>query len=247
MKYVARFQICIFFFKLYLYVAKKDTMIKLKKLLLEQTPAGEQDFSKEFFEELKTAGFTMSTPSGLNVDFNKSNFTLTFNDSELTNAKFPFKTDIRDMGSDSISKEFAEKWTARDSNNKILYMKMTDDDIAFNKTLKGKDRVSNVLDPTGMSSFSHWEFSTLGSSDFRISAIGKTKETTTLYKYLPDIKKLGEIAVKWTTFNNANFKDQVKIMGQDLKQMAKPGIDKAKQAVQNLFNRNKQTPTSTQQ
>lgn len=224
-------------------------MIKLKKLLLEQTAAGEQDFSKELFEELKTAGFTMNS-SGTTTTFNKSNFTLTFENGMLTQAKFPFKTDIRDMGSDSISKEFAEKWIARDSNNKILYMKMTDDDIAFNKTLKGKDRVSNVLDPTGMSSFSHWEYSTLGSGDFRISAIGKTKETTTLYKYLPDIKKLGEIAVKWTTFNNANFKDQVKIMGQDLKQMAQPGIAKATQAVkgvaQNLFNKNKQTTTSEQ-
>ena len=87
-------------------------------------------------------------------------------------------------------------------------------------------------------------------SNLIISAIGKTKETTTLYKYLPDIKKLGEIALQWTTFNNANFKDQVKIMGQDLKQMAQPGIDKAKQAVkgavQNLFNKDKQKTTTTQ-
>jgi hypothetical protein len=120
----------------------------------------------------------------------------------------------------------------------------TADDVEFNKTLKAKDRFSNVSNPTGMASFALWEYKSMGSK-LIISAIGKTKETTTLYKYLPDIKKLGEIAVKWTTFNNANFKDQVKIMGKDLKQMAQPGIDKTKQAVkgavQNLFNKNKQT------
>ena len=221
-------------------------MIKLKKLLLEQTPAGEQDFSKELFEELKTAGFTMNS-SG--TSFNKSNFTLTFENGMLTAAKFPFRADLRDMGSDSISKEFAEEWVARDTNGKVLYMKMTDDDIAFNKTVKGKDRVSNVSDPTQMIDFSHWEYSSIG-SNLRLDATGKTKETTTLYKYLPDLIKLGNIANKWNTFNNANFKDQVKIMGQDLKQMAQPGIAKATQAVkgvaQNLFNKNKQTTTPEQ-
>lgn len=233
------------FIRIIFICSKKDTMIKLKKLLLEQPTAGEQDFSKELFEELKTAGFTMNS-SGTTATFNKSNFTLTFENGMLTEAKFPFRADIRDMGSDSISKEFAAEWLARDTNGKVLYMKMTDDDAAFNKTLKGKEKISNVSNPTQMVSFAYWEYKSMG-SNLTISAIGKTKETTTLYKYLPDIKKLGEIAVKWTTFNNANFKDQVKIMGQDLKQMAKPGIDKAKQAVQNLFNRNKQTPTSTQQ
>jgi hypothetical protein len=221
-------------------------MIKLKKLLLEQIPAGEQDFSKELFEELKNAGFAVDSTG---TSFNKSNFTLTFENGMLSVAKFPFRADIRDMGSDSISKEFAEEWIARDTDNKSLYMKMTDDDIAFNKTLKGKEKVSNVSNPTQMVGFSHWEYKAMG-SDVRLDATGKTKETTTLYKYLPDLIKLGNIATKWNTFNNANFKDQVKIMGQDLKQMAQPGIDKAKQAVkgaaQNLFNKNKQTTTPGQ-
>jgi hypothetical protein len=224
-------------------------MIKLKKLLLEQIPAGEQDFSKELFEELKTAGFGVNDNNPPAAIIYKSGFSLTFENGILTEGKFPFKTDIKDMGSDRIAKEFATEWVARDTYGKMLSYTATADDIAFNKTLKPKDRAMNVVDPVSRSDFGYWEYTSMG-SNLIISAIGKTKETTTLYKYLPDIKKLGEIAVKWTTFNNANFKDQVKIMGQDLKQMAQPGIDKAKQAVkgvaQNLFNKDKQKTTTTQ-
>jgi predicted nucleic acid-binding protein len=101
------------------------------------------------------------------------------------------KTDIKDMGSDSIAKEFSTEWVARDTYGKMLSYTATADDIAFNKTLKPKDRAMNVVDPVSRSDFGYWEYTSMG-SNLIISAIGKTKETTTLYKYLPDIKKLGE-------------------------------------------------------
>ena len=215
--------------------SKKDTMIKLKNLLMEQNNT---DFSKEIFADLTAKGFTMESFKNLNaeydetVEFTKDNMKLLFGKNSnpgftLVEIYFPFKVDITDMGSDSISPNLAKTFIPYDSDNKSLSDKY--------------NAVETIY-------FDHWKAeSILGLHDLNLVTLGASKETTPIYKYLSDLIKLGNIATKWNTFNSASRKDQFKIMAQDVKSMAKPGIDKAKQAVQNLFNRNKQTPTSTQQ
>ena len=198
-------------------------MIKLKDLLIEQTKS---DFSKEFFADLTAKGFTMTTPLDIHVLFSKANMTIQFEKTsadgyKLSEIYFPYKVHITSMGSDNISPDLA----------KIF--------IPYNTENKNVSDKPNVVDTIN---FSYWKAESMfGLHDLYLVTAGESKETTPIYKYFSDLIKLGDIATKFDTFNAAAPKDQLKIAAQDLKSLAKPGIDKAKAAAQNLLNRNKQT------
>jgi hypothetical protein len=48
---------------------------------------------------------------------------------------------------------------------------------------------------------------------------------------------MGITAQKYQNFNNADLKGQVKIVGQELKSLAAPVVDKAKQGIQNMVSK----------
>jgi phage tail tape-measure protein len=48
---------------------------------------------------------------------------------------------------------------------------------------------------------------------------------------------MGVNAQKYQDFNNADFGGQVKLVGQELKSLAAPVVDKAKQGIQNMVSK----------
>jgi len=73
--------------------------------------------------------------------------------------------------------------------------------------------------------------------DLNLTTLGQSKETTNIYKYMRDFYIMGVNAQKYQDFNNADFGGQVKLVGQELKSLAAPVVDKAKQGIQNMVSK----------
>ena len=82
--------------------------------------------------------------------------------------------------------------------------------------------------------FHMWK-SSLG--DLNLTTLGQSKETTNIYNYMKDFYAMGITAQKYQNFNNADLGGQVKIVGQELKSLAAPVVDKAKQGIQNMVSK----------
>ena len=144
-----------------------------------------------------------------------------------------------DLNIERISPDLLTTFTGVDQSGGYVgsvYTKPTEEDKEFLNTLSRKDRwdMSNNGPTEKRQGFHMWK-SNLG--DLNLTTLGQSKETTNIYKYMRDFYIMGVNAQKYQDFNNADFGGQVKLAGQELKSLAAPVVDKAKQGIQNMVSK----------
>ena len=176
------------------YSLMESTMGDVRPLISEQVN------KDTFIEELKNQGFTLSTSAGYYVAgqnikgdayiLTKNGLELVFMGDALVAIKITDRYDPSSMGSDNLQ-------------NKDLAN-------AFKAYTNG-DKPFNIPNAHEVGDFGYWY------APLNISTIGQTKESAPFYKYYSDILKLSDASAKYANFNNANVKDQLKMVGGELK------------------------------
>jgi len=228
------------------YNLMESTMGDARPLISEQEV---KDFSTEIFEDLKKNGFTINNSNAKIVEATKGLLSLSFQvqvDAQqqkyykLTIIEYKLAVDLNvDLKSEKISPDLLSTFTGVDQSGGYVgsvYTKPTEEDKEFLNTLSRKDRwdMSNNGPTEKRQGFHMWK-SNLG--DLNLTTLGQSKETTNIYKYMRDFYIMGVNAQKYQDFNNADFGGQVKLVGQELKSLAAPVVDKAKQGIQNMVSK----------
>ena len=221
------------------YNLMESTMGDVRPLISEQEV---KDFSTEIFEELKKNGFTIGDLNANFVKATKGLFSLLFQvQVDAQQQKYYKLTQIDhklaiDLNVERLSPDLLTTFTGVDQRGGYVgpvYSKPTEEDKEFLNTLSRKDRWDMTSDgPTEKKQGFHMWRSNLG--DLNLTTLGQSKETTNIYKYMKDFYTMGVGGQKYQDFNNANFGGQVKMVGQELKSLAAPLVDKAKQGIQNF-------------
>ena len=144
-----------------------------------------------------------------------------------------------DLNVEKITPDLLTTFTGVDQSGGYVgpvYTKPTEEDKEFLNTLSRKDKWEMTTSgPTEKKpEFYMWR-SSLG--DLNLTTLGQSKETTNIYNYMKDFYAMGVTAQKYQNFNNADLGGQVKIVGQELKSLAAPVVDKAKQGIQNMVSK----------
>lgn len=166
----------------------------------------DQDFLNVYLEDFKKQGWTLKTTTKSQTTINtltKNDMQIIFTNSALTGIKVSTKIFPSDMGRDNLqNKDLANAFVAYDHSEKEMEMPR----------------------PQEVGNFNYWYAS------LNYSTVGKTTESTPFYKYYADIIKLSQISDKFTTFRNANPKDQLKAVSGQLKGAFKQAVANVKQA-----------------
>jgi len=220
----------------------ESTMGDVRPLISEQEV---KDFSNEIFEDLKKNGFTINNSNAKLVEAKKGTLSLSFQlqvDSQQQKYYKLILIDYQsavDLNVEKITPDLLTTFTGVDQSGKYvgpIYTKPTEEDKEFLNTLSRKDKWEMTTSgPTEKKpGFYMWR-SSLG--DLNLTTLGQSKETTNIYNYMKDFYAMGITAQKYQNFNNADLKGQVKIVGQELKSLAAPVVDKAKQGIQNMVSK----------
>jgi hypothetical protein len=224
------------------YNLMESTMGDARPLISEQEV---KDFSTEIFEDLKKNGFTINNSNANFVEATKGLLSLLFQSQVDTQQQKYYKLTVIkhklaiDLNIERISPDLLSTFTGVDQSGGYVgsvYSKPTEEDKEFLNTLSRKDRwdMSNSGPTEKRQGFHMWK-SNLG--DLNLTTLGQSKETTNIYKYMKDFYAMGVSAQKYQDFSNANFVGTVKLAGQELKSLAAPVVDKAKQGIQNMVSK----------
>jgi len=224
------------------YNLMESTMGDARPLISEQEV---KDFSTEIFEDLKKNGFTINNSNANFVEATKGLLSLLFQSQVDTQQQKYYKLTVIkhklaiDLNIERISPDLLSTFTGVDQSGGYVgsvYTKPTEEDKEFLNTLSRKDRweISNNGPTEKKPGFHMWK-SNLG--DLNLTTLGQSKETTNIYKYMKDFYAMGVSAQKYQDFSNANFVGTVKLAGQELKSLAAPVVDKAKQGIQNMVSK----------
>ena len=224
------------------YNLMESTMGDVRPLISEQEV---KDFSTEIFEELKKNGFTINNSNPKLVEAKKGTLSLSFQLQVDAQQQKYYKLILIsyqsavDLNVEKITPDLLTTFTGVDQSGGYVgpvYTKPTEEDKEFLNTLSRKDKWEMTTSgPTEKKpEFYMWR-SSLG--DLNLTTLGQSKETTNIYNYMKDFYAMGITAQKYQNFNNADFGGQVKIVGQELKSLAAPVVDKAKQGIQNMVSK----------
>lgn len=224
------------------YNLMESTMGDVRPLISEQEV---KDFSTEIFEELKKNGFTINNSNPKLVEAKKGTLSLSFQLQVDAQQQKYYKLILIsyqsavDLNVEKITPDLLTTFTGVDQSGGYVgpvYTKPTEEDKEFLNTLSRKDKWEMTTSgPTEKKpEFYMWR-SSLG--DLNLTTLGQSKETTNIYNYMKDFYAMGITAQKYQNFNNADLGGQVKIVGQELKSLAAPVVDKAKQGIQNMVSK----------
>jgi len=195
------------------YTLMESTIGDVKPLISEQVN------KDTFIEELKNQGFTLTISAGYYIAgkqtkgdayiLTKNGLEIVFIGDSLIAIKITDRYDPSNMGSDNLQN--------KDLSN------------AF-KAYSNSDKVLDIPNANEVGDFAYWY------APLNVSTIGKTKESTPFYKYYSDILKLSGVSAKYTNFNNAKVKDQLKMVGGELKK----GFNQIKGAIKQRIGGNKE-------